>query len=131
MKNVIEEKTKLKRFKVSVDLFETDVHVWFGDIIESAKDAEKWSHGRIEFDMPNYGLAFWGTNDNGIFYGILIANELMPDTVTHECLHIAWNMLENFGVEVDVENHEMLAYLQEYIAHKIFMKLDRILGLKV
>jgi hypothetical protein len=46
-------------------------------------------------------------------------------TLTHECLHIAYMMLDAIGVEHDVENHEALCYLHHYI----FGEAGKILGM--
>lgn len=40
-------------------------------------------------------------------------------TVVHECLHMAWFVLDYVGVEIDQDNHEALAYLQEHLVKQL------------
>jgi hypothetical protein len=45
--------------------------------------------------------------------------------LTHECLHCAWHLLGEVGVELTCENHEALAYLAGWLAeqvHEFYMK---------
>ena len=35
------------------------------------------------------------------------------DCLNHELIHMAWYLLDFYGVKIDVENHEMLAYLHD------------------
>ena len=52
----------------------------------------------------------------------------LMDAISHECLHMTWFILDNVGVEVDAENHEMMTYALGYLVrkyleiHKVFDK---------
>lgn len=39
--------------------------------------------------------------------------------VTHECIHCAWHVLNEAGVEVTAGNHEALAYLAGWLADEV------------
>lgn len=41
------------------------------------------------------------------------------ETLTHECVHAAWRVLELVGVKSDVDNQEPLAYLTGWISHQV------------
>ena len=40
-------------------------------------------------------------------------------TIYHECLHTGWHVLAFLGIEVDADNHEVLAYLQSHLADEV------------
>ena len=40
-------------------------------------------------------------------------------TLSHECVHIAWKILDRAGVEVYCDNHEALAYLVGWLSKEI------------
>jgi hypothetical protein len=46
--------------------------------------------------------------------------------VSHECLHLAWYVLESYGIKVDYSNHEALAYLQQHFTRQCLARLDEI-----
>ena len=39
--------------------------------------------------------------------------------VTHECTHMSWYILDALGIEINVDNHEMQAYLIEELVDKV------------
>lgn len=43
----------------------------------------------------------------------------LAKTIVHECLHMSWYVLDYVGVEIDADNHEAQAYLQEDIFDSI------------
>ena len=53
--------------------------------------------------------------------------------ISHECVHAAFHVLNACNIELKMENHEALAYLQEYIfeeiAKRLFGKRDLLLRL--
>lgn len=127
MKKNIEKKTKLKRFKIPIDIFDTEVQVWVGDIRECAKDAEKRYPGKYLEKGINYpvdAVAFGGHYNTDLrVFGILLSYDSAFGSIFHESLHVAWFILDNIGIEIDSYNNEILAYLQEFIAKKLMDKL--------
>lgn len=67
-------------------------------------------------DEVNNGLAFHVEDPKGGPHFVVFLPDDVPIlTIAHEALHIAWYLLEFKGVKVDMNNHEALAYLQQYV----------------
>lgn len=45
--------------------------------------------------------------------------KLKTSLIVHECVHAAYRTLDWSGIEVPVENHEILALVTEYIFEKV------------
>jgi len=45
----------------------------------------------------------------------------LPDVahLDHELIHLTWFILDHYSVKIDVDNHEMLPYLFEYLKSEI------------
>lgn len=41
------------------------------------------------------------------------------DTLTHECIHAAWRILDLVGVKVSSKNHEPLAYIAGWLSREV------------
>ena len=52
-------------------------------------------------------------------------------SISHECTHIAMWMLDSRGEDVSGEDHESLAYLQEYLISTIIKKIEKERGMCV
>lgn len=65
------------------------------------------------------------TRDDGYKMVYIVINnpDKMQNTITHECIHAAWRVLDLVGIEVDSDNHEALAYVAGWLADKIENKL--------
>lgn len=50
---------------------------------------------------------------------VMVFRTYDADTVTHECIHAAWDVLDWAGIKVDRDNHEALAYVAGFIAGKV------------
>lgn len=46
-------------------------------------------------------------------------DDYCTETLTHECVHAAWRVLELVGVKVAVDNQEPLAYLTGWISQRV------------
>ncbi|AGN89495.1 hypothetical protein Eta_0049 [Serratia phage Eta] len=46
-------------------------------------------------------------------------DDYCTETLTHECVHAAWRVLELVGVKSDVDNQEPLAYLTGWISRQV------------
>lgn len=49
----------------------------------------------------------------------------MRDTVAHECVHAAFDILDHVGVKVDPNNHEALAYMIGHLAGECHLALRK------
>jgi hypothetical protein len=46
-------------------------------------------------------------------------DDYCTETLTHECVHAAWRVLDLVGVKVAVDNQEPLAYLTGWISQRV------------
>lgn len=116
--------------KINVDVYSQEVLVFDG-----FKKLEKWikknpisQEEQEQLDsLMSYSSGFAGicSTLNGENYWFIVLKEKDLITLTHECLHIAYMMLDAIGVEHDVENHEALCYLHHYI----FGEAGKLLGM--
>lgn len=83
---------------------------WYGADPGDLRDAAAAAHDFRDGD----GLAR---------FGVFVPPGCDPVRVGHECLHIGWKVLDVHGVEVDADNHEAFAYLQQHLARQILAKL--------
>jgi len=54
---------------------------------------------------------------------MMLSEIFCEETLYHEALHMAWDLLDYAGVKLTAKNHETLAYLQGYIAKTVKAKL--------
>lgn len=61
------------------------------------------------------------TEEGGfMIHSLYICKDLYKsEYVTHECVHCAWHILHEVGVEVSVDNHEALAYLAGWLSNEV------------
>lgn len=53
------------------------------------------------------------------FVGIFLKKNVKQGIIAHECIHAAWHILDSVDIKVTVNNHEVLAYLTEFLVNKI------------
>ncbi|AVF34278.1 hypothetical protein [Rahnella sikkimica] len=46
-------------------------------------------------------------------------DDYCSETLTHECVHAAWRVLELVGIKVSVDNQEPLAYLAGWLSRQV------------
>ncbi|MEQ5123434.1 hypothetical protein [Morganella morganii] len=46
-------------------------------------------------------------------------DDYCTETLTHECVHAAWRVLELVGINVSVDNQEPLAYLAGWLSRQV------------
>jgi hypothetical protein len=90
--------------KVYSDRCDIDFQKWFGDF-------EKMQAGMCYFDDLRLAALHLSNPDN---HGIL----------AHECIHLAWKILEWKGVQLTESNHEALAYLVDWIMNRIIKEWE-------
>jgi hypothetical protein len=57
-------------------------------------------------------------------YGIITSNTTY-DTVSHEIGHVSRQLMENIGFKIKASNDEPLAYLEGFLADRIFHHLEK------
>ena len=116
----------MKNFKVEMIPFDGAVHVWIGNLQEIAEDIEEKNP-----DLDMCAILQPGTlattiktqSIKGEGVVIVLGSDVPDNILWHECLHASWYVLELFGVNVNVDNHEILAYMQGYLASAIKKRL--------
>lgn len=75
---------------------------------------------------PRYVMGFYGAEDLGDGEGVHVicvgdehGVDYPEDVIWHEALHCTVCVLDQFGVRFDVENHELYAYTQGFIARSV------------
>lgn len=64
-------------------------------------------------DALGVSVTFNGNDDR--FYRIMAVFNGDIGTASHEAVHIGWSILRGASVEIDEDNHEMLAYLTDWL----------------
>lgn len=80
----------------------------------------------IDMSKSAFGEGYSATFENQsgqLAFAMMVPEHYCEETVYHEALHIAWFVLDEAGVKVTADNHEMLAYMQGSIAHMVKAKL--------
>lgn len=103
--------------KIKVDMFGQEVLLF-----DSRKDIDKWlkknpieSQEDFETSLDTCtGLSGAVLTEDDAHWVVYLAEKDLR-TLTHECVHMAYFLLDVAGVEHDVTNHEVFAYLQDYL----------------
>jgi hypothetical protein len=94
-------------FKIEVKIYNTWIYVY----VDKVKFKRKTKVKDNDFDGYTVDCV------DGIY--MYIPEEYDEFIIAHECIHAGWYILENVGVDLDVDNHEALAYLVMYLMKEI------------
>jgi len=114
----------VKKYTFYVPIYSRRVYVYIGDdykdinkkvnkdykIEESGDKANYLEASVVEMTHKGEGLV-----DN-LF---LLPSNVEQHTVAHECVHMAWDILDLVGVRVEADNNEALAYLVGYLMKEV------------
>jgi hypothetical protein len=112
------------------------IPILHGTVVWVSVDPEKYAKWLVETDQvvedahTYAGMCHWmrfGGYDHQVIYLSAFDNL----TIVHECLHAAFQLLETHGIEVTPYNHEILAYLQGYLAEEITKRWTKIIEKEV
>ncbi len=78
---------------------------------------------RLEEGLYSKAVAIYEPHEDGALFIMSFHRDRTEPTVWHECLHMAWHLLNHHGVILTWENHEMLAYLQGYLAERVLKSI--------
>ncbi len=135
---------EIENFKVDVDLFGMTVDVCLG----SYDDTKQYIKDEYNVDVDpeihfvnTDGVLIDLEKDYKVCCSIVLAIKNFRDVlrddlpyavnlITHECLHAATTIMDNRGIPVNVENDEVIAYIQSYLVQKIMENLEEI-GVKI
>lgn len=110
-------------FAVTIDLFNNvqvgvflkkeDMTAWFKE-----RDLDSWA-----LKGANAAAHYVEAPEGPPWFLMYLPKETPPQTIAHECLHSAWNILEHMGIEVDFGNHEVLAYTMQSLMKQVLEEL--------
>lgn len=119
----------MKYFKINIHPFTGVIHIWHGnfeDIVENVQKKVKNIKTEDLFEVGDIASTITMFNpDEGTTLCVFLGPEVEDKHIFHECLHAAWYALDNYGVTVNIDNHEALAYMQTYLFEQITKKLKR------
>jgi hypothetical protein len=108
--------------EITIPIFNYGVKILYGDTNDIADKLEEYHEGlSCGNERTNKGTYLVVTNKkDGIQYDyMIISDDSDESTIYHESLHLAWEVLDRIDIEISPDNHEILAYLQEYIAKEV------------
>tara|TARA_Y100000034_G_C6670297_1_gene294230 strand:- start:219 stop:584 length:366 start_codon:yes stop_codon:yes gene_type:complete len=101
-----------------VHIFDCTVHVCFTK--EVVRYAKKYLKQEISEESAHaITYCFEKKGDEEWQFIVALPEEFEPNTTFHEALHCAYDILAHVEVKVEHDNHEVLAYLQEYIYEQL------------
>lgn len=112
----------MKKFKIPTTPFPGWVNVWCGDLQLVAEDIASTHEAIDPFDIigsSTVATTIKIDTDQGEGVIMVVKPDCDDTTLFHECLHAAWYVLALFGVGINVDNHEALAYMQGYLFGEI------------
>ena len=111
--------------KIEIPLFHGHFELYKDQTMEVMLKDVQAKHGKINFPDLTNALGFSAVTSSGVCI-ILINTRMraaseptMAKTINHEALHLSWYILDALGIELTVNNHEIQAYLLEFIIDRI------------
>lgn len=111
-------------FVVTLDVFEDEIGVFRDfDRMNEWADARGLGNAR-KYNAQNTNACAVQDNDrDGVaWFFAYIPRGCPPETVCHECLHLAWYVLKNAGVPVTFASQEVLAHVMQCLAGQILKR---------
>lgn len=115
---------RLKQSYITIPFFKSRVHVVYID--HAGAYAVEHFKGITEWEAPDVNAVAYvdmaeGKNRN--YFIMALPKKYNASTVVHECVHMAWYVLDYHQVELTRDNHEMLPMLVEELYNKVSRKL--------
>jgi len=124
--------------KVKLPLY----HVWY-DVLVGPRMEELIRH--VEMLYPGISLEELDPSSGGYTcvlkhsrFGtilvMMISTDMSPGLpslqrrISHEAVHMSWNILEGIGIPIDADSHESQAYIVEEIVDKVSEIVDKLDG---
>lgn len=104
--------------KINIPIYDSQVNVYIGNILDNLKKINSKFNINVEVSENIEGMAINLESNQGTLHMLLIEKDCRLNTLVHECLHVAWDILDDKGVMCSVDNQEPLAYLTDYIFDK-------------
>lgn len=134
---------KIRVWNIPVEVYKVGLSVFVGDTVRGcmalANKGEDFDEDLVE-NADGKGFAFHAENKKGedrmvIMLSVSKDKNTYVDAglIVHECVHMAWFILDRAAVKLDGNNHEAQTYLIEYLVRAICDKVsaDRVLRIKI
>ena len=114
--------------EINIPIFDATVVLFHGEHadVEEAVN-KKYVDANFENTSYHYGHYLRIESDERIDMCIMLYDCSTHEHVYHESLHAAYDIIDHIGIGIDVNNHELLAYLMNYIA----VELLKVIGGKL
>lgn len=115
--------------KIKIDLYGQEVKLFESfDEIDRYRRKHIIANEQDIVDGMNYSAGFAGViqHEEGQCEWFIALSDRSLVTLSHECIHVAYMMLDMVGIQHDVTNHEALCYLQHYIFEQCARKMKLI-----
>lgn len=124
----MEEKTTVMTQNFALPLFHVNYDVIVG---ENMKEIREFVNSmcpnakiKINDTYGGYTCILTDNERESSLYIMISFDDMVKDNdllrrVTHECTHMSWYILDALGIEINVDNHEMQAYLIEELVDKV------------
>ena len=102
--------------RLDIPIINSNVDIWYCEdygILEKDMCVHYNLNSKILNLMPYSHVLMDGDNI------VCVLRTNSKNTIVHECVHIAWYLLHTIHVNIDVNNHEIQAYLVDYLYEKI------------
>ena len=121
----------VKSYTIPLPIYRQIVKIYIGDIYTSvtSKIEKDYELEPFEYEFQQASsLVLTNKEDKLIHFILVIPKDVAYSTLSHECLHCAWDILEHVGVKVNNDNHEALAYLVGHLMDHAIEIIDKYNG---
>lgn len=113
----------MKEKEIVIPIFNYGVKMVIGDRNE-VLDVIESEYPGVSLDVHRHDKGTYlliEDNNKALSYDyLLVFDDADDNTIHHEALHLAWQILDSVKVKIDLNNHEILAYLMDYISTKVY-----------
>lgn len=113
---------KTKKYKIKVDIYESDIWLVLTDnVVQTYDKLAKKYNWEINAEDEDYQGCFMPNSTNEYFMILPFNADLK--LISHEVLHGTFAILEDHGVTLGPDSEEAFTYLHDYIIGKVQDKL--------
>ena len=117
----------MKKIKVPIFGFEVHISNDMDEVIrfiETKVESSSQRQSSIESIESSFGVTVAINGKDDRFYRIMGVFDGDIGTAAHECVHMAWSILEGGSVDIEYGNHEMLAFLTDFLLTQFMKRYD-------
>lgn len=116
---------KDRRFDIDIDVWRSVVHVYIVEDIVKARNSIIEDFPLLpRYEEPATSAIATSKDEYPADYWLFIPYGTSISTISHECIHLAWTMLYQHDIDIDIYNHDSLCYTQELILERILMYIN-------